>query len=62
MEESIVIVENLVYNCSGREYWGKLYHEDYERLCFYERHHGKYVGEIVDQLVSAIMTEFGGVI
>lgn len=41
-------IENLIYNCSGVEYWEKLYIENYQRLCLYEGHHGKYVGEIID--------------
>ena len=41
-------IENLIYNCSGVEYWEKLYKEDCQRLCLYEGHHGKYVGEIID--------------
>lgn len=41
-------IENLIYNCSGTEYWEKLYQEDYQRLCLYEGHHGRYVGEIID--------------
>ncbi len=41
-------IENLVYNCSGKDYWEKLYQEDYKRLCLYEGHHGKYVGEVID--------------
>lgn len=41
-------IENLIYNCSGVEYWEKLYQENYQRLCLYKGHHGKYVGEIID--------------
>ncbi|MFT8352588.1 hypothetical protein [Clostridium saccharoperbutylacetonicum] len=43
--------ENLIYNCSGVEYWEKLYNEKYEKLCLYEGHHGRYVGEIIDDCV-----------
>jgi hypothetical protein len=41
-------IENLIYNCSGTEYWEKIYQDDYQRLCLHEGHHGKYVGEIID--------------
>lgn len=43
--------ENLIYNCSGKEYWEKLYNEGYEKLCLYEGHHGRYIGEIINNEV-----------
>lgn len=43
--------ENLIYNCSGVEYWEKLYHESYKKICLYEGHYGRYVGEIIDDIV-----------
>lgn len=40
--------ENLIYNCSGEEYWEKLYQKEYNRLSLFEGRHGKYVGEIIN--------------
>jgi hypothetical protein len=46
-----VSIENLIFNCSGVDYWEKLYHEDYKKICLYEGHHGRYVGEIINDIV-----------
>lgn len=43
--------ENLIYNCSGTEYWQKVYQEGYKKLCLYEGYYGEYVGEIIDDKI-----------
>ncbi|WP_338433325.1 hypothetical protein [Clostridium tyrobutyricum] len=43
--------EKLIYNYSGMKYWEKLYQKQYERLCLYEGYNGKYVGEIINDMI-----------
>ena len=49
-------IENLIYSCSGVDYWELLYQEDYNRLCLYEGHHGRYICKVIDNHVFNFQT------